>query len=215
MEDNAIKKLVLDELEWEPSVDAADVGVTVEKGIVRLTGHVATYSERVAAEAAVKRVKGVRGFVQDLEIRPYTPAFGDEAVAARVANVLDWAVSVPKDCVKCKVDNGMVTLTGEVKWNYQRTAAEQAVRPLGGVRGLINQITVKPTVQASGIKRQIEAALHRQAQLEADQVQVTVDGDKVRLDGSVKAWFERAAIERAAWAAPGVRSVEDHIRVSI
>lgn len=215
MEDKAIKKLVQDELDWEPSVDAADIGVTVEKGIVRLTGHVSTYAEKLAAEGAVKRVKGVRGFVEDLEVRPFPPTFGDEALAARVANVLDWAVSIPKGAVKCKIENGFVTLTGEVKWNYQRTSAEQTVRPLAGVRGVHNQITVKPAVQAADVRRRIEEALRRQANLEAGKVRISVDGDKVTLDGSVKAWFERAAIERAAWAAPGVRTVEDHILVAI
>jgi osmotically-inducible protein OsmY len=215
MDDKALKKLVETELEWEPSIDAADVGVTVENGIVRLLGHVATYAQKVAAENAVKRIKGVRGYVEDIEVRPFTQTYTDEGIATRVANVLDWAVTFPKGAVKAKVENGYVTLTGELEWQYQRMAAEQAVRPLQGVRGVNNAITVKPRVQAADIKRRIEAALERQADLEADKIRVTVDGEKVKLEGKVRAWFERDTIERAAWAAPGVKSVEDRITVGV
>ncbi|MDP1736522.1 MAG: BON domain-containing protein [Caulobacter sp.] len=213
MDDKSIKGLVLDELEWEPSIDAADIGVTVEAGIVRLTGHVANYAQKLAAETAVKRVKGVRGYVEDLEIRPFAPSFTDEAIAGRVANMLDWDVTVPKGSVKTKVESGVVTLSGQVDWQYQRTAAEQTVRGLKGVRGVGNQIQVKPHLQAADIKRRIEDALKRQADLEADKIRVSVDGDKVRLDGKVKAWFERDLAERAAWGAPGVRAVDDHVTV--
>ena len=213
MDDKALKKLVLDELEWEPSIDAADVGVTVENGIVRLTGHVANYPQRMTAENAVKRVKGVRGFVEDLEIRPFPKTYTDEAIAGRVANLLDWDVTVPKEAVKVKVENGIVTLTGQVDWQYQRFAAEQGVRNLQGVRGLSNQVQVKAHVLASDVKRRIEDALERQAELDASRISVSVDGDKVRLDGKVRAWFERDTAERAAWGAPGVRAVEDRVSV--
>lgn len=213
MDDKTIKALVLDELEWEPSIDSSDIGVTVEAGIVRLTGHVANYAQKVAAETAVKRVKGVRGYVEDLAVRTSAASFTDEAIAGRAANMLDWDVSVPKAAVKVKVESGHVTLTGQVDWQYQRTAAEQAVRGLMGVRGVSNQISVKPHIQASDIKRRIEDALERQADLEARKIRVIVDGDKVRLEGKVKAWFERDLAERAAWGAPGVRSVEDRVTI--
>lgn len=213
MEDKALKMVVLDELAWEPSIDSADIGVTVENGIVQLTGRVANYAQKVATETVVKRVKGVRGYVEDLEIRPFAPAYSDEAVAGRVANLIDWDVTVPKNAVKVKVEKGYVTLTGQVDWQYQRYAAERGVRRLQGVRGLSNQIQVKPHVQASDIKRRIEDALERQADIEAHRISVTVDGGKVRLDGKVKAWFERDVIERAAWAAPGVSAVEDRVSI--
>ncbi|WP_091740704.1 BON domain-containing protein [Phenylobacterium immobile] len=213
MDDKALKKSVTAELEWTPSIDAADIGVTVENGIVRLTGHVANYAQKIAAENAVKRVKGVRGLVEDLEIRAFVETYTDEAIAARVANMLDWDVTVPKDTVKVKVENGFVTLTGQVDWQYQRSAAEQGVRRLQGVRGFSNQVQLKPHVQASDVKRRIEAALERQAEVEADKISISVDGGKVRLDGKVRAWFERDIIERAAWAAPGVSAVEDRVSI--
>ncbi|TAJ69837.1 MAG: BON domain-containing protein [Phenylobacterium sp.] len=214
MDDKALKKLIADELEWEPSIDAADIGVTVENGIVRLVGHVANYAQKGVAEMAVKRVKGVRGFVEDLEIRPFPKTFTDEGIANAVANLLDWNVTVPKNAIKVKVESGVVTLSGDVPWAYQRVAAEQSIRRLQGVRGVANAIMVKPQAQASDIKRRIEQALERQADLEADKVYVTVDGGKVKLDGRVRAWFEREIIERAAWAAPGVSSVDDRVTVS-
>jgi osmotically-inducible protein OsmY len=215
MEDKALKKIVEAELGWEPSIDAADIGVTAEDGIIRLTGRVATYAQKVAAEAVVKRVKGVRGYVEDLEIHAFAPSNSDEGLAGRVANVLDWDATIPDGAVKVKVEQGYVTLTGQVDWQYQRSAAEQVVRPLQGVRGVGNQIQVKPHIQASDVKRRIEAALDRQAELEASKISITVEGDKVRLDGKVRAWFEKDIIERAAWAAPGVRTVEDHVSVGL
>jgi len=161
MDDKALKKSVLAELEWSPSIDAADIGVTVEDGIVRLTGHVANYAQKIAAESAVKRVKGVRGFVEDLEIRAFTQTYTDEAIAGRVANLLDWDVTLPKGAVKVKVEKGFVTLTGQVDWQYQRFAAEQGIRRLQGVRGVSNQVQVKPSVQAADVKCCIEDALER------------------------------------------------------
>lgn len=214
MDDKALKKLVADELEWEPSIDAADIGVTVENGIVRLVGHVANYAQKMAVETVVKRIKGVRGYVGNLEVRVAARAFSDEGIANAAANLLEWDVTVPKNAIKVKVDNGLLTLIGDVDWAYQRQAAEQSIRRLQGVRGVINSIMVKPRVQASDIKRRIEAALERQAELEADKIRVTVEGDKVKLDGKVRAWYERDIIERAAWAAPGVKSVDDHVTIS-
>ncbi|MET3665770.1 BON domain-containing protein [Caulobacter sp. 1776] len=215
MQDKTIKKMVQDELEWEPSIDAADVGVTVENGVVRLTGHVANYLQKMSAEACVKRVKGVRGYVDDLQIRVFSDILSDEAIAGRVANLIDWHVSVPTGAVKVKVDKGFVTLTGAVDWQFQRSAAETGVRSIQGVRGLYNQIEVKPHLEASDIKRRIESALSRQANLDADTIRVTVDGGKVRLDGKVRAWFERDIAERAAWAAPGVSAVEDRVAIGV
>lgn len=213
--DVGLKNAVEAELAWVPFVDAAHIGVTAEDGIVSLSGHVPTYAQKLAVEKAVKRIKGVRGLAEELDVR-LLASFGndDDEVAKRVANILDWGVSVPKDSVKVQVTDGVVTLTGEVDWQFERSGAEDGVRLLNGVRGLINQITVKPHVMISDVKRRIENALERQAHVEASNIRVTVDGTNVRLDGRVKAWAERDAAERAAWSAPGVRTVDDHVTIS-
>lgn len=213
MEDKVLKKLVEDELQFRPSVDSADIGVSVHSGIVHLSGNVASFAQKVAVEGAVKRVKGVRGYVEDLVVRPHGDVYSDDAIAARVANVLDWDSTVPKGAIKVKVERGVVTLSGDVDWAYQRNGAVSGIRRLMGVRGVNNTIMVKPRVQAVDIKQRVEQALERQAEVEANRVSITVDGGKVRLDGTVRAWFERDIIERAAWATPGVTSVEDHVTV--
>ena len=213
--DVGLKNAVEAELVWVPSVDDAHIGVTAENGIVTLSGHVPTYAQKLAVEKAVKRIKGVRGLAEELEVR-LVASFGndDDEVAKRVANILDWGVSVPKDSVKVQVTKGVVTLSGEVDWQFERSGAERGVRLLNGVRGLINQITVKPHVMTQDVKRRIESALERQADVEVSNIHVTVDGTNVRLDGKVKAWAERDAIERAAWSAPGVRTVEDNVTIT-
>ena len=213
--DVGLKNAVDAELAWVPFVDAAHIGVTAENGIVTLSGHVPTYAQKLAVEKAVKRIKGVRGLAEELEVRlPVSFGNDDDEVAKRVANILDWGVSVPNDSVKVQVTEGVVTLSGEVDWQYERNGAEQGVRLLNGVRGLINQITVKPHVMTQDVKRRIESALQRQAHVEASNISVTIDGTTVRLDGKVKAWAERDAIERAVWAAPGVRTVDDHVTIT-
>lgn len=213
MEDKLLKRLVEDELEWEPSVNATGIGVSVERGIVSLTGHVGSYAELFAAEKAVKRIKGVRGYAQDIEVRLAPATESDTGIAAKIANIIDWDVTVPKGAVQVKVQNGVVTLTGQVEWAYQRTAAETGLRRLAGVRSLSNLITVKPRVQAGDIKRRIEEALDRRADAASDAVTVTVKDGKVFLDGRVPTWAERETVEHAAWAAPGVTAVEDRTTI--
>jgi len=213
MDDKALKRLVQAELDWDPSFDANDIGVGVENGIVHLTGYVATYAQKIDAEAAVKRVKGVRGYVEDLQVRPFAQPFSDEAIATRVANVIDWDSTIPKGAIKAKVEKGYVTLLGKVNRQHERAAAENVVRPLEGVRGVISLIELESQMQASDVKKRIEEAMARQGKLDAEHIQVTVDGDKVRLEGRVRAWFERDVAERAAWAAPGVTIVEDNVIV--
>lgn len=214
--DKILRTRVEDELNWQPGIDATDIGVAVDDGIVTLTGHVPTYSQKVAVEQAVKALKGVRGIAEEIEVRPF-PATGtdDEQVAKRVADMLDWNVSAPKAKIKVAVSKGYVTLTGEVEWNFQRLAAESGIRNLIGVRGLDNRITVKAHIQPSDIKQRIESALDRQAEVDADHIHVSVEGNNVRLDGKVRAWYERDIAERAAWAAPGVQRVDDHLMVSL
>lgn len=213
MDDSTLKQTVEDELAWEPSVDAAAISVAVKDGIVHLTGHVGRYAEKVSTENVVKRLRGVRGFVDDLVVRPFAETYSDQAIAEHVANVMDWDAVVPKGAVKARVEDGWVTLSGETRWNYQRFAAEQSVKRLHGVRGVTNSIVVTPDVHPIDVKKRIEEALERQAVIDADRVRITVDGDRVRLDGKVRAWFEREAIEKAVWAAPGVKLVDDRVTV--
>jgi len=214
MSDITLRQNVLDELEFEPSLDAANIGVAVEDGVVTLTGHVGSYAEKVAAEHVVQRVRGVRAVAQEIEVRyAADKKTADDQIAKRALDIIAWDTTVPEDKVMVKVENGWITLTGEVAWQFQRTAAEHAVRRLTGVVGVTNLMTVRPHVDAAGVKHRIEDALKRNAELEAGAIRVNVVGGKVTLEGNVRAWHERAVAERAAWAAPGVNAVEDHLTV--
>jgi osmotically-inducible protein OsmY len=205
----------MDELEWEPSIGAQHIGVAVEEGVVTLTGHVSSYTERFAAEKAVKRVKGVRAIAEEIEVRfPNDKRTSDDQIARRALDVIAWDSTIPKDKIQIKVQNGFVTLTGEIDWFYQRDDAEAAVRKLTGVKGLSNEIKIKPQVRVTDVKQRIETALKRNAEVEADAIKVTVQDGRVILDGKVKAWYERDLAERTAWSAPGVISVEDRISIN-
>jgi osmotically-inducible protein OsmY len=205
---------VLDELAWEPSVHASNIGVAAMDGVITLTGHVRTYAEKVAAENAAKRVEGVRAVADEIEVRlPGDVRRDDSDIASAAVHSIAWNASVPADRIQLVVQDGWVRLEGEVDWQYQRTAAEKTVRLLTGVRGVTNNIHVKPTVQPKDVKAAIAAALKRSAEVEAQQIQVEAMGGKVTLRGRVHSWTERNAAERAAWAAPGVTAVEDHIFV--
>jgi osmotically-inducible protein OsmY len=210
--DEELRDRVRDELDWDPSVHAGDIVVTVEGGVVTLAGHVSTYAQKTAAEAVAGRVRGVCAVVQKIQVRPDRDDW-DEGIARRALHVLDWDVTIPRNAVRVKVSRGCVTLTGEVEWDYQRRAAEEAVRRLAGVVSLNNQITLRPGARPADLKRRIEAALQRNAELDAARIRVGVTGGKVILEGQVKARFERALAQQAAWSAPGVRAVEDHLRV--
>jgi osmotically-inducible protein OsmY len=215
MSDKTLRQAVMDELEWEPSIGAQHIGVAVEDGVVTLTGHVASYTERFAAEKAVKRVKGVRAIAEEIEVRfPNDKRTSDDQIARRALDVIAWDSTIPKDKIQIKVQNGFVTLTGEIDWFYQRDDAEAAVRKLTGVKGLSNEIKIKPQVRVTDVKQRIETALKRNAEVEADAIKVTVQDGRVILDGKVKAWYERDLAERTAWSAPGVISVEDRISIN-
>jgi len=214
MSDRTLKQAVEDELEWEPSINAEHIGVTAEDGVVTLTGHVGSYTEKFTAEKAARRVKGVRAIAQEIEIRfPSDKKTSDDQIAKRALDIIAWDSTIPKDKVQVKVQGGFVTLSGQVDWHYQRADAEYAVRKLAGVKGLSNEIQVKPKVQAIDVKQRIESALKRNADLEAGSIKVSVLNGRVTLDGKVKAWYERDLAERTAWSAPGVISVEDHISI--
>jgi osmotically-inducible protein OsmY len=214
MTDLELKKSVEAELNYEPSVHAAEIGVAVKDSIVTLTGRVQSYWEKLAAERAAGRVSGVRAVVNELEIRlPYASERTDEDIARAAVNALEWTISVPSERIKVKVSKGWITLEGNVEWQFQKSAAEKAVRYLTGVKGVSNLIDVKPQVSKSVVKTAIEDALKRSAEVDANRIKVETDGEKVILRGTVRSWFEREEAERAAWAAPGVRSVDNRITI--
>lgn len=215
MDDKVLRQNILDELEFEPAVDAANIGVAVERGVVTLTGHVPTYMQKTTAERAVWRVKGVKAIAQEIEVRfASDKRSADDQIAERAVNLLAWDASVPRDAIRVKVQNGWVTLEGEVNWQYQRSAAEADIRKLSGVIAVSNNITIKPSAQAPDVRKRIEDALKRYAEVEAKQISVDVrDNGTVRLDGKVHTWDELQTVKRAAWSAPGVRIVDDHIRI--
>jgi len=214
MDDSTLRQNIIDELDFEPSIDAANIGVAVDAGVATLTGHVPTYVQKASVEAVVRRVKGVKGIAEEIEVRPFgaNPTADDE-IAKRALNTINWNTVVPRDAITVQVQKGWVTLKGRVEWQYQKEAAAKAVYALTGVLGVNNQIEVAPKVSASDVKKRIEDALKRNAEVEAQKIKVNVAGDKVTLEGHVDAWSERQAAERAAWAAPGVRTVVDHLSV--
>jgi osmotically-inducible protein OsmY len=215
MTDQSLKQAVLEELAWDPSVSEAHIGVTARGGVVTLTGHVGSYAEKCAAEHAVGRVSGVKAIAEELEIRYlYAVGHGDEDIAKQALNVLAWDLSVPKDEVKVKVEKGWIALSGNVNWYYQKKAAETDVRKLLGVMGVTNGITIKPSANAFDIQKKIKAAFERNAEFEAGNIVVNIEGSKVTLSGKVDSYYERTLAENTAWSAPGVTEVSDLISIN-
>jgi osmotically-inducible protein OsmY len=207
---------VLAELRWEPGIDSSRIGVAIEKGVVELTGQVRTFAQKRAAEAAVKRVRGVDAVANELEVELLsTHQRGDVDIAKAARDVLMWHVNVPHERIQVTVDKGWVTLEGNVSAAYERFAAESAVESLTGVKGVNNKITVAPQANAKDVRRQLTTALHRYAQVEADAVQVAADGSRVVLTGKVHSWAERDLVQHAAWKVPGVAHVDNRILVSL
>lgn len=210
-----LRQNVLDELDYEPSVNAAHIGVIAEEGIVTLSGYVESYAEKLAAVAAARRVRGVKAIADEIEVR-YAAGkkTADDEIAKRAVDILGWDTLVPSGSIEVVVCNGLVTLSGNVDWFYQKKAAEDDVRKLSGVRGVINNVQIKPHARPGDVKNKIEDALKRHAEVEAKAIRVSVhDNDRVLLEGTVDNWNERHAIENAAWSAAGVKSVDDRITV--
>ena len=213
--DSKLQQAVLAELEWEPSVNPAHIGVTANAGVVTLTGHVGDFMQKRAAETAASRVKGVKAVAEELEVRlPFDVKHGDEEIAAAAVDRLGWDVSVPRNAVKIKVERGWVTLSGEVDWWYQGQAAERAIRPLHGVVGVSNGTTVKPTVDTATLSDDITHALHRSWFFDPETVHVTAQHGRVRLTGIVHSQHDRKVAAETAWAAQGATDVQNLITVA-
>lgn len=215
MNDRELRRNVIDELDFEPSIASADIGVAAENGVITLTGHVPSYAQKMVAERAAWRVKGVKAIAQEIKVRiPGDKQRDDDEIAQRAVDILAWNSLIPRDAIHVRVQNGFVTLSGQLDWNFQRKAAEADIRKLTGVAGVINEISLKPAIQAVDVKQRITDALKRHAEIEARNITVDVrDGDTVSLEGEVDNWDERQAVVNAAWSAPGVRSVDDRLRI--
>jgi osmotically-inducible protein OsmY len=204
----------MDELAWDPSVDAAEIGVSVENGVVILNGTVKSLAEKWTAERVTQHVEGVRAVTDELVVKLAGDSQHTDAdIAGAAANVLDWNTSVPPNRVKVLVQNGWITLGGNVEYHFQKMAAENAVRHLKGVKGVSNLIGVNPRVSAGDVIHAIKKALHRAAQVDAEKISVEASAGKVILRGNVRTWTEREEAERAAWAAPGVTNVQNDIQI--
>ncbi|MBU69207.1 MAG: OsmY domain-containing protein [Cupriavidus sp.] len=210
--DVELKKLVSDELDWDPRIVAGGVGVEVHQGIVTLSGHVGSYSEKIAAERAVERISGVKGVVVKLEVTPKSKP-RDEDVALAVRNALQWYVHVPADNLQVEIEKGWITLRGTVQWGFQRRAAEKAVAHIRGVVGVSNLIRVVPKIVPEAIEGKIESALRRHAEREAHHISIKATSGIVTLDGTVDSLAERRAVAGAAWSAPGVSDVVNNLLI--
>ncbi|MEN0054231.1 MAG: BON domain-containing protein [Mucilaginibacter sp.] len=210
--DSEIQKQVMEELKWEPILNATEIGVAVKHGVVTLSGQVSTYSKKAVAQRAAWRVKGVKAVAIDLEVvLSNDNRLPDTLIAENVLSALKWHTSIPDEKLKVKVEDGQVSLEGEVEWGYQKDAAMNAVRWLKGVKGIISLITVKPRVDIKVIKDNITKALERRADIESNGIKIEALGNKIILKGKVHSWSERVEVGHAAWSAPGVSDVDDQI----
>jgi osmotically-inducible protein OsmY len=210
--DLQLQQNVIDELEFEPQVNAAHIGVTAQHGVVMLSGFVKCYAEKFAVEAAARRVKGVKAIASEIEVRlPNDKRRADDEIAERAVRMLHWDELVPDERVSVRVEKGMVTLNGTVDWQYQKSEAEYDIRKLSGVTAVFNLIEVRPLVRPSKIRQAIEGALERNLHGEVSRIGIEADGGSVTLKGKVHDWYERELIERAAWSVPGVTEVRDRL----
>jgi osmotically-inducible protein OsmY len=214
-QDSKLQQAVLDELAWEPSISAGHIGVSAEDGVVTLTGHATSFAEKCAAEAAARRVKGVKGVVEEIKIRlAGDVSIADDELAKAAADCIAADVYVPRDSVKVTVEKHWITLDGEVTWDFQRKAAEQCIARLPSVVGITNLITLKPTVDVSNVSDDIVHALHRSWFFDPQTITVTAEGGNVRLTGTVRSPEERATAATTAWSAPGVLAVRNELTIA-
>lgn len=214
MTDKELKQHVQNALDWEPGLDAKDIGISVETGVITLRGNVSSYAEKMTAERVTLRVYGVKAVANDLAVHlPHEFVRTDTDIAQAVVSALNWNTNVPNDRVSVAVTNGWITLTGTLDWYYQKHAAARTVRDLMGVKGVTDNILVRPHVETADIRDKIEAAFKRSAEVDARRISVVAEDGKVILAGNVRSWAERDEAERAAWAAPGVKQVDDRISV--
>ena len=214
MTNRELKEQVLNALDWEPSIDAGEIDVSVEENVVTLQGRVGSYAQKLAAERVTLGVYGVQGVANDLEV-VLTPVYErtDTDIAQAALEALKWNAVVPRDRVTVAVSNGWVTLNGTLDWQYQKDAADRTVRNLTGVRAVTNDIVVKPRVSTTDVQAKIEEAFRRSAEIDARRVTVAAQNGQVTLTGNVRSWGERQEATRAAWAAPGVTEVIDRLAV--
>lgn len=213
--DAQIQKDVMDELQWEPSLNATEIGVAVNNGIVTLSGTVNTYSKKTAAEKAAQRVAGVKAVAEDIEVKlPSSFVKNDTEIAESIVQTLKWNLLVQKEKIKINVDNGWVTLEGEVGWEFQKTSIRNSVENAVGVRGITNLLHVAPRVSMKDVKEKISAAFERHANIDAGRITIDTLGNKVVLTGKVRSLAEKRDAEYAAWAAPGVSQVENKLQVA-
>jgi len=212
--DRDIERDVREELQWDPDLDATDIAVSAKDGVVTLTGFVKSYTDKYEAEAAAKRVAGVSAVANDLEVRiPNVDERPDPEIARDAVSAIKSQLPISSEHIKVVVKNGWVTLEGQVEWQYQKNTAENAVRRIKGVKGVSNLIVLKPSAEPTEIKSKIMEAFKRNAELDANSIQVEANGSEVILKGTVRSWVEREEAERVAWSAPGVTRVEDRIVV--
>jgi osmotically-inducible protein OsmY len=213
--DSEIERDVREELKWDPDLRADDIAVSVKSGVVTLTGFVPSYTDRLEAEAAAKRVSGVLAVANDIEVRlPAIDQRPDPDIARDAVAALKAQLPISYDKIKIIVKDGWITLEGQAEWQYQKSTAEIAVRKIKGVKGVTNVISVKPSVQPTDIQRKIQEAFKRSAEVDANRITVETRGSEVILKGTVRSWIEREEAERVAWSEPGVTKVEDRIVVS-
>jgi len=213
--DNQLQQDVMDELSWDPILQSSEIGVAVKNGVVTLSGQVNSYSKKMAAENAAKRVKDVKAVAVDVEVHISSDSKRtDTDIANAAVNALKWSSFVPDDHIKLKVDDGWITIEGEVEWQFQKESASSAIRNLIGVKGISNQVKVKPSITPVVVRDVIKKALERSADIEAQEINIITDGGTVVLKGKVRSWSERNEVQRAVWSAPGITDVKDELVIA-